>query len=630
VAARFRFGEFDLDLETYRLHGPSGEVVLTPKAFELLTHFVRRPQVLLSKDDLFREIWPEVIVTDNALTQVVSELRQALGDAASDPRFIQTVARKGYRFVAAVASVDGADPSTPRPSASREHASTVAVLDFVDLSVGGDHQWLSTGFVESVMTDLSALGLRVVDRPRLRQAADAAGDACAAARLLGVDLVTTGSVQGAGGRLRVTVRIADAASGEVRADARADGPAQDVFAMQDALGRELASALGHARGTKSARRQTSSLEAYRTAIDGRVLLESLDADAIPRAIERFTQALALDPAYAPAQVGLANARCWLYEGSRSSPAPRTDLLAQAVRDARRGVALDEGYAEAHATLAYVLACSGERGEARTEAQRAIALEPLEWSHWFRLAHATWGRERLDALQRTLAAYPEFAFAALEKAMVHVAAGAFDTADAVLSRALALERGSGGSPRRFPAGGLAWLSGLLALARGDADVALAAFDAEAVPAGHIYALEFATAANWGRGFALMASRRMDEAERAFVAAVPHDGSGHAALGLAAVHTVTGDHGRAKHALAAVDRLALAHRAAGRTGHAILIDAGALIARDEHDRGCAQLARALDAAPPGSFGWLLPIDPVFSPASGADGWRRVLEAVARRSE
>jgi tetratricopeptide (TPR) repeat protein len=269
-------------------------------------------------------------------------------------------------------------------------------------------------------------------------------------------------------------------------------------------------------------------------------------------------------------------------------------------------------------------------EARAEAQRAIALEPHEWSHWFRLAHATWGRERLDALQRTLAAYPEFAYAALEKAMVHVAAGAFDTADAELSRALALERTSGGSLRRFPPGGLAWLSGLLALARGDANAALTAFDGESVPAGHLYALEFATAANWGRGFALIASRRIDEAERAFVTALPHDGSGHAALGLAAVHTRQADRDGLQQALVAANDLALAHRAAGRTGHAVLIEAGALIARNEPDRACALLLRALDEAPAGSFGWLLPIDPAFRPASTADGWRRVLDALARRSD
>ena len=98
----YRFADFTLDPAGFRLHRHGDVVPLSPKIFDLLLYLVARPATVVSKDELFDALWPDVAVTDNALTQAVSELRQALGDEAASPAFVQTVARRGYRFIAAV------------------------------------------------------------------------------------------------------------------------------------------------------------------------------------------------------------------------------------------------------------------------------------------------------------------------------------------------------------------------------------------------------------------------------------------------------------------------------------------------------------------------------------------------
>src|SRR5687767_8742584 len=98
----FRFGPFVLDPVTFRLWSVRGDAVLSPRAIDLLLMFVEQPARLFTKDEIFRLLWPDVAVTDNALTQVVSEIRRALGDTPASARYLQTLARRGYRFVAPV------------------------------------------------------------------------------------------------------------------------------------------------------------------------------------------------------------------------------------------------------------------------------------------------------------------------------------------------------------------------------------------------------------------------------------------------------------------------------------------------------------------------------------------------
>lgn len=626
----YRFGPFTLDFGSYRLCRGSDHLDLQPKALEVLRRLVAQPGTLHTKDDLFAAVWPDVAVTDNALTQVISDIRQVLGDRPGAPVYVETVARRGYRFVAAV-EVEGSEGS-PAGAATPKTMPAMAVLDFDNLAQDTEIDWLGPGIADTVLGDLRAGGAyRMIDPARLRDGRDGgARGRLDAARDAGADLAVTGGFQRAGDRLRINARVIDLASGDVRAEARADGWMGEVFQLQDVVARDLSRALNLPPRSASQRmRQTGSLDAYRAATEGRLLLESLDVTALSAAQARFLQAIAIDPSYAAAHVGLANVRCCLFERERFRRHPPVAVLLQSIGDARRGVELDPGYAEAHATLAYVLTSAGQRDEAKREALRAVAMEPEHWLHHFRLGNATWGEERLASLRRVLELYPEFPFAHLQLAMVDVARGAIDRAGRTLADGLAVQ-GQGDGSRRFPARGLHWLSGAIALADGRADEALAHFTGElAADRGHLYGEEFATAAGWGEGFALHSLGRHAEAVAAFERALSSDGSGRAALGLAWAARDAGQASRSTQALSSAEQTADIMRSAGRAGQALFLDAARASVEGNDALAVQLLEQAVTREPAGSFGWTLPIEPIFAPLRASGRIAHVLDELARRA-
>ena len=381
----YRFGAFAFDTASFRLLHREGAVSLTPQALDVLSFLVRHPQVLVTKAQLFKAVWRDVVVTDNALTQVISDLREALGDDPATPKYIETVARRGYRFIAVV-SEEGLAPA---------------------VASGGPH------------------------RPR----------------------------------------------------------------------------------------ETSSLDAYRLFSEGRILLESLDSSTTALAINKFRHAIELDPGYAPPYIGLANALFWQHEQTRYRVDEHSTLLDEAILQARCAQRIDGLVGEAHATLAYLLTAAERFDEARAAACRALALEPNRWEHHFRLGNATWGEERLRALQRCCELYAEFPFAYFQIAMVHVARHEFAVAEQALCRGITIQDGDAARRRRFPANGLHWLRGVMRTCVGDLMSAIAEFDQEVQSArGQLYATEFEIAARTSWGFALLKADHVDHAIEMFRASL----------------------------------------------------------------------------------------------------------------
>jgi DNA-binding winged helix-turn-helix (wHTH) protein len=208
--APYRIGPFVADPSSYRLLKGETAVPLSPKALDLLLLFAGRPATLFTKDDILKALWPDVAVTDNALTQVVSELRQALGDNPASPQFIETVPRRGYRFIGPVeraAAGAGGDALAGPPAAARKGPRTVAVMDFGNMTGDPDLAWLATGIAETVTNDLRTIGeLRVLDRALLADAAGRPGGG--GPRPDGLDLVVLGSYQRVRGSIaRAVIRI---------------------------------------------------------------------------------------------------------------------------------------------------------------------------------------------------------------------------------------------------------------------------------------------------------------------------------------------------------------------------------------------------------------------------------------
>ncbi|HEX7779141.1 MAG TPA: winged helix-turn-helix domain-containing protein, partial [Vicinamibacterales bacterium] len=309
--ASYRFGPYYLDRAAYRLLDGDRSIELSPKAIDLLLLLVERAGSLVTKDDILKAVWPDVAVTDNALTQVVSDLRHALGDSSTTPRYVETVPRRGYRFIAPVEPAASGSPARAGAAPAASRPKTIAVLDFANVTGEPDVGWLARGIAETVTNDLRVIrDLRVIDRALVAHVkADASTDHLKAA---GLDLVVIGSFQRAGDHVRITARLTDVATREALAHAKADGPLADVFSLQDAIVMQLSSGLqvriSPAERARMSARETSSLEAYRALTEGRLKLEALDPVEIPAAIAHFERALKLDPHYALAHVGLAHAR----------------------------------------------------------------------------------------------------------------------------------------------------------------------------------------------------------------------------------------------------------------------------------------------------------------------------------
>ncbi len=638
VTATYRFGPFTLDTAAYRLLRSGEPVPLSPKIIDLLHYLVTRPSALVAKEELFNALWPDVAVTDNALTQAVSELRQALGDDSSNPTYIQTVARRGYRFIAGVETLAPAMdyPAAAGEPRAAERAPTIAVLEFANVSGDREYGWLSSGIAETVTNDLRAKpSLRVIDRVRVAEAVRRSSSDLAALRsALRIDLAVVGSFQRAGTRLRITARVVDAASGEALADAKADGPLEQVFDLQDRIVEQLGGTLGAPRieaGARRPYRETSSLEAYQAFTEGRVCLESLDGAAVPAAIADFERAIALDPRYAVAYVGLGSACFWQYEMSRARNQPDAALLARAIDHVRRAIEIERDLAEAHATLAFMLVSAGRPAEALASGRRAVTLEPGYWGNQFRLAHAAWGEERLRALARVVELYPDFPFAHFEAAMVHIARGALDRAESVLREGTIAQDRQANLRQRYPARGLHWLLGLVRLARGDAAEARAEFQREIESGGsQLYAAEFCMNAYDGAGFSLLRRGGPEKAASSFrLALAQFPEHARSLVGLGAALGAAGDSRGAADAFARAATAVDALRRGGRSGEAALAEAFQHTVAGRHEAALACLRTLLEKADAPFTGWTIPIEPLFEPLHGSRGFSALLGVLGERA-
>ena len=635
-----RFGPFLLDRSGYRLLRGTEAIRLTPQLLDLLLHLVDHAGALVTKEELLDALWPNANVTENAVAHAVSELRQALGDNASAPEFIKTVARRGYRFIAAI----DADEPSPAPAVERPSMAggdsdtpTIAVLDFVNVTGDRDSDWLSAGIAETVTGDLRARGhLRVVDRWHVTDAArrtdgsfeHVAGD-------LHVRLVVVGSIQRHASHIRITARILDVRTAEALADAKVDGPFDRIFELQDQIVIQLLTNLGivvpRAVGSSVGRRDTPSLAAYRASVEGWLGLETLDVHEIPAAIAHFEHAVDVDPRYALAYAGLATAEFALYEETRADLRPAQDRLERAIAHARHAVELDDHLAETHATLALILVSAWKTEEAVRAARRAVTLEPANWRHLFRLGHATWGDERLRAASSMLALYPDFAYTHFQIAMVHVARGHLADAETVLRQGAAVQDRQIGRGERYPALGLHWLLGFVRLAQHDAADALHEFECElAVADPHrLYGREYASEAHYGRGSAFMDMQHTQQALAAFRQALDLDpdhvpdplgaGASNATLrstfsGRLRTHESRRGPGRHRH-----------HAAARR-----ILDARPSSRRVHAPRRSNRNPRAAPGSgAPGFAAWALPIDPLLRPLHGHEDFDRVLRQLATRA-
>ncbi len=447
-----RFGVFQCDLDALELHKNGIKVKISDQPFHLLAVLLEHPGEMVTRKELGERLWPAgtYVGFDDSLNTAVNKLRAALDDEAENPRFIETIPRRGYRFIAPVEDVpETARSARPalqpgpvtelqasRPMASvssppgrlRQGAAMLALLLLV-VAAGGGYAWwrihevvataagppirslavlpfanysgdagqdyFADGMTDELITDLAQVGsLRVVSRTSVMRYKGTHESARQLRRDLGVDAVIEGSVVRSGDSVRIDAQLIDTSDDRHLWAQSFTRKENDLVALQDdvaeAVAARVAVAVNPALRARLVKAQPVNAEAYDAYLHGiSYLVNHSDADLLT-SLKYFQQATAIDPTMAIAYAGTAQAYCNLGD---YSVLPDRVAWPQAEMAAERAIAMDDSIGKAHAALAYALwRYEWNWKDAGPEFQRALALNPNDSNthHLYALFLATQG------------------------------------------------------------------------------------------------------------------------------------------------------------------------------------------------------------------------------------------------
>lgn len=387
------FGEYRFQLDTDQLWLRGEEVRLTPKAAGVLKILISNAGSPVTKADLFATLWPDVAVTDDALTTCIQELRRVLSDDAKHPQFIETRHRRGYQFIAAVSRED--PPAAVAAAQPAPAITSIAVLPFADMSPGHDQEYLCEGLADELINALTHVdGLRVAARTASFQFRGKGEDIRTVGAQLNVEALLEGSVRKSEDRLRVTVQLIEVATGYHRWSHRFDGQFKDVFAIQDEIAESVAASLYCGAPAPSTKRTPlrahlaqAGTQAYELYLRGRQHLPRILIGDLKAAADLFRRAIELEPEYGPAHAGLATAHSTLYEWFGANDAD----LAEAERASQRALELGPHLAEAHVARGCVLSLMRRYEEASKEFEESIRLNPNLFDPYYYYARTRFAR-----------------------------------------------------------------------------------------------------------------------------------------------------------------------------------------------------------------------------------------------
>jgi TolB-like protein/DNA-binding winged helix-turn-helix (wHTH) protein/Tfp pilus assembly protein PilF len=425
----YRFSDFEFDPRTAELRRQGRKVRLREQPAQILTLLLQRPGELVTREEARQTLWPgdTFVDFDVGLNSAIKRLREALNDSAEEPRFVETLPRRGYRFIApveapatAIEAIPVPEPPppampaalaprrrrartaalasaaavilglafvaargrAPAPGADAVRIASIAVLPFENLSGDREQDYFVDGMTDQLITSLAQVhALRVISRTSVTQYKKTDKLLPRIAADLNVDAVVEGTVVRSGNRVRVTAQLIHAATDRHLWARSYERELRDVLALQA----ELAGAIAQAVQVKLrpdeqqrlavARTATVNAVAYDAYLKGRYHLfspEGQPREGLAKAAEYFQQAIAADPGYAPAYSGLSDT----YRLSAVQRVRPSECMPKAEAAARKALALDETLAEAHASLAGVLYRYNWDWEgAEREFLRSLELDP---------------------------------------------------------------------------------------------------------------------------------------------------------------------------------------------------------------------------------------------------------------
>lgn len=450
--SELRLGEATLDIARGELRDKAGsEIRLRPKALEFLLVLARNAGRVLSRDELFETVWPNVVVTDDSIAQCVREIRRAIGDA--EGKLLRTVMKRGYRLDVK-AQAPSEPSSTGEPRAERERPSLV-VLPFQSFPNNPDNEWFADGIVEDITTALSRFrSLFVIARNSAFTFKGQPIDVREVGRRLGVRYVLEGSVRSVNQSLRVTGQLIEAnTGGHVWAD-RFDGDRAHVFELQDkitaAVAGVLAPRIERAEIERATRKATDNRSAYELYLQAILKFYDRTFEGYLDAKRLLEEAITRDPAYAQARSQLARLlELGLFAGWETDIAAKRARAISLAREAlrlnstdplllarsgqvltmlggmhaegaallERAIAANPNCAEAYMQGGWVSIWNGEFAEALARADASERLDPLSLEEVNRLnmrASANFFRRNfaltVQLAERALARAPDYSSA----------------------------------------------------------------------------------------------------------------------------------------------------------------------------------------------------------------------------
>ena len=423
-----RFGVFELDLHSGELRKQGHKIRLEGQPVQVLICLLENPGELITREELNQRLWSDTSVNfEHGLNAAVKRLRRALNDSADNPRFVETLPRRGYRFIAPVQLGDAVVPELPidtppeeppivrntrrwlipaalllvvsvvalflvmRRPTSRPPATirSLAVLPLENLSGDASQEYFSDGMTDELITELGQIGeLRVISRTSIMTYKNTHKSLPEIGRELNVDAVVEGTVLRSGRQVRITAQLIQAAADRHLWAQSYEGDIGDALALQKkvaiSIAKEIRIELTPQEQSVLQTARHVNLDAQESYLKGRYFWNKRTADGLRKAIGYFTQASQTDPTYAPAFAGLADSYALLGDWEYGVLAPQ-EAYPKAKAAAMKAVELDETLGEAHVSLAFSLQnFDWDWGGAEREFTRGMRLSPgyATGHHWY--------------------------------------------------------------------------------------------------------------------------------------------------------------------------------------------------------------------------------------------------------
>ena len=397
----YKFNNFSLDTEQYRLCHSDKSVSIEPLAFDLLVYLIEHRDRVVTREELLDNLWEGKVVTHSALGGRLKVARQAVKDNGKKQAVIKTLHGRGYQFIAEVSEqceksttaatrLDTADTANDLETYNRVKKPSIAVLPFVSMSEDPEQEYFSDGITEDIITGLSRFReLFVIARGSSFAFKGQAVNVTEAAAKLGARYMLEGSVRLSGDRVRVTAQLCDAITGNHLWAEKYDRVLEDVFAVQDDVAQKITSTLAGQLEEESLeqalKKSASNLSAYDYYLRGKYLWPDWrgSKENVLRAREMFEKSMELDPDYASAYIGLAES--YLAESWSSWTTDQDAAGSRAFEYASRAVELDNRDSHAHLTLAAsYLYVKSNFDLADIQIQMALDLNPNDyWNYCFK-------------------------------------------------------------------------------------------------------------------------------------------------------------------------------------------------------------------------------------------------------